>query len=133
MDHEPTGEVTPEEIEYARQDGRCTVDALNALKQEFDKHPISLRPWSAYSPASVAKSYLNAMGILRPAEKFAISDRELGIGLQSYYGGRSETHIRWAEVPVVPVDFTSEYPTCCALRHRQHPQIGWQDFSRTLF
>jgi len=115
MDHEPTGEVTPEEIEYARQDGRCTVDALNALKQEFDKHPISLRPWSAYSPASVAKSYLNAMGILRPAEKFAISDRELGIGLQSYYGGRSETHIRWAEVPVVPVDFTSEYPTCCAL------------------
>ena len=36
-----TGEVTPEEIEYARQDGRCTVDALNALKQEFDKHPIA--------------------------------------------------------------------------------------------
>jgi hypothetical protein len=115
IDHEPTGQVTPEEIEYARQDGRCTVDALNALKQEFDKHPISLKPWRAYSPASVAKSYLDAMGILRPAEKFAISDKHLGIGLQSYYGGRSETHIRCAEVPVVPVDFTSEYPTCCAL------------------
>src|SRR5580704_9462909 len=82
IDHEPTGEVTPEEIEYARQDGRCTVDALNTLKQEFDKHPISLKPWSAYSPASVAKSYLDAMGILRPAEKFAISDKHLGIGLQ---------------------------------------------------
>ena len=40
IDHEPTGKVTPEEIEYARQDGRCTVDALNALKREFDKHPI---------------------------------------------------------------------------------------------
>jgi hypothetical protein len=35
--------------------------------------------------------------------------------MQSYYGGRSETRIRCAEVPVVPVDFTSEYPTCCAL------------------
>jgi hypothetical protein len=31
------------------------------------------------------------------------------------YGGRSETRIRCTEVPVVPVDFTSEYPTCCAL------------------
>jgi hypothetical protein len=31
--------VTPEEIEYARQDGRCTVDALNALKQEFESTP----------------------------------------------------------------------------------------------
>ena len=35
--------------------------------------------------------------------------------MQSYYGGRSETRIRCAEVPVVPVDFTSEYPSCCAL------------------
>ena len=115
LDHEPTGEVTPEEIEYARQDGRCTVDALNALKQEFDKHPIALRPYHAYSPASVAKSYLEAMGIKRPGERFKISNKKLGIAMQSYYGGRSETRIRCADVPVVPVDFTSEYPTCCAL------------------
>src|SRR5207302_6712247 len=58
---------------------------------------------------------LNAMGILKPAEKFSPSNDELGISMQSYYGGRSETRIRCAEVPVVPVDFTSEYPTCCAL------------------
>src|SRR5437764_2652974 len=115
IDHEPTGQITPEEIEYARQDGRCTVDALNALKREFDKHPIGLRPDNAYSPASVAKSYLEAMGINKPAEKFKVSKKELGIAMQSYYGGRSETRIRCAEVPVVPVDFTSEYPTCCAL------------------
>ena len=115
IDHEPTGEVTVEEIEYARQDGRCTVDALNALKQEFDKHPISLKPCNAYSPASVAKSYLDAMGIIRPAEKFAVPLKYLGIAMQTYYGGRSETRIRCMEVPTVPVDFTSEYPTCCAL------------------
>jgi len=53
IDHEPTGEVTVEEIDYARQDGRCTVDALNALKQEFDKHPIGLKPYSAYSDQPV--------------------------------------------------------------------------------
>ncbi len=115
LDHEPTGEVTPEEIEYARQDGRCTVDALNALKQEFDQHPIDLKPHNAYSPASVAKAYLDQMGIVTPAEKFTIPNKVLGIAMQSYYGGRSETRIRCADVPVVPVDFTSEYPTCCAL------------------
>jgi|CZKJ01.1.fsa_nt_gi hypothetical protein len=114
-DHEPTGEVTPKEIEYARQDARCSVDVLNALKQEFDKHPIDLKPYNAYSPASVAKAYLDQMGIIRPAEKFAVSNKILGIAMQSYYGGRSETRIRCADVPVVPVDFTSEYPSCCAL------------------
>ena len=115
LDHEPTGRVTPEEIEYARQDGRCTVDALNGLKREFDKHPIRLKPYHAYSPASVAKGYLEAMGIVAPAAKFKLSEKKLGIAMQSYYGGRSETRVRCAEVPVVPVDFTSEYPTCCAL------------------
>jgi hypothetical protein len=115
FNHDPSGEVTPDEIDYARQDGRCTVDALNGLKQEFDKHPIALKPCNAYSPASMAKSYLEAMGISRPGEKFHLSDRELGIAMQSYYGGRSETRIRCSEVPVVPVDFTSEYPTCCVL------------------
>jgi hypothetical protein len=114
-DHAPTGEVTPEEIEYARQDGRCTVDALNALKQEFDKHRIGLKPYNAYSPASVAKSYLDAMGITKPAEKFKVSPKYLGIAMQSFYGGRSETRMRCVEVPVAPLDFTSEYPTCCAL------------------
>ena len=115
IDHEPTGEVTFEEIEYARQDGRCTVDALNALKEEFDKHPIRLNPCNAYSPASVAKSYFDAMGIVPPSKKFKMQPTYNGIAMQTYYGGRSETRIRCAEVPVVPVDFTSEYPTCCAL------------------
>ena len=115
FDHEPTGTVNIEEIEYARQDGRCTVDALNALKREFDKHPIDLKPKNAYSPASVAKSYLEALGIVRPTEKFQILPEIMGIAMQSYYGGRSETRIRCTEVPVVPVDFTSEYPSCCAL------------------
>jgi len=115
LEHEPTGKVNPQEIEYARQDVRSTVDALNALKRNFDKHPISLKPNRAYSPASVAKAYLDQMGIRRPAEKFSVSNEILGISMQSYYGGRSETRLRCAEVPVVPVDFKSEYPSCCAL------------------
>ena len=115
LDHEPTGEVNPEEIEYARQDVRCTVDALNALKRNFDSHPISLKAYHAYSPASMAKNYLDQMGIIRPAEKFDVSDAILGISMQAYYGGRSEARIRCAEVPTVAVDFTSQYPSYCAL------------------
>jgi hypothetical protein len=115
LDHDPTGKVTPKEIEYARQDVRCTVDTLNALKVEFDKHPIDLKPYSAYSPASLAKSYLDKMGIVRPALKFKVPGKKLGIAMQSYYGGRSETRLRRAAVPVVPVDFKSQYPSCCAL------------------
>jgi len=32
------------------------VDVLNALKQEFDRHPIDLHPDKAVSPASVGKA-----------------------------------------------------------------------------
>jgi hypothetical protein len=69
----------------------------------------------AYSPASIAKAYLEEMGITPPARKFKVPDEILGIAMESYTGGRSETRIRHAEVPVVPVDFTSEYPSTCAL------------------
>lgn len=114
-DHQPTGEVTPEEIKHCRQDVRCTVALLNACKQEFEKHPdLDLKPWNAYSPASFGKATLKAMGIIRPELKFNISNEKLGPWIQSYYGGRSECRIRHAIVPVVPVDFTSEYPSCCA-------------------
>jgi hypothetical protein len=114
-EHDPSGEVTPEEFEHCRQDVRCTVALLNACKQEFDKHSdLGLKPWNAYSPASIAKAYLTAMGIERPDTKFRVSNKKLGRWIQSYYGGRSECRIRHEVVPVVPVDFTSEYPSCCA-------------------
>lgn len=88
---------------------------LNACKQEFDKHSdLDLKPWDAYSPASIAKAYLKAMGIERPEIKFKVPNKKLGPWMQGYYGGRSECRIRHEVVPVVPVDFTSEYPSCCA-------------------
>jgi hypothetical protein len=115
MKHNPTGLVTREEIEYCRQDGRATVNLLNAMKREFDQHPFDLRPDKAYSPASIAKAYLNVMGIAVPKEKFNVPDRELGIAMQGYYGGRAECRIRRTPVPIVHTDFTSQYPTVNAL------------------
>jgi hypothetical protein len=115
IEHKPTGKVTVQEIKYASQDVKCTAALLNAAKKEFDLHPILIPPDKAYSAASIAKSYLEAMNIKRPEDKFKVSAKNLGIAMEGYMGGRSETRIRLEEVPVVPVDFTSEYPTTCVL------------------
>jgi hypothetical protein len=114
-DHEPSGQVTEEEIAYCRQDVRATVDCLNALRVEFDRHPVKLHPDRAFSPASMAKAYLDAMGLVPPLQKFNISNDVLGVAMEAYYGGRAECRIRRTEVPVVHTDFTSEYPTVNAL------------------
>lgn len=69
LDHKPSGEVTFEEIEYCRQDVRATVGLLNALKKECDLHPIDLGPDEMFSPASIAKSYLEKLNIFYPSQK----------------------------------------------------------------
>lgn len=116
LDHEPTGLVNAQEISYARQDVRATLGLLNALKHEYELHPVALRPDHAYSPASIGKAYLRAMGIVEPMHKFKdITPKIHGIAMGAYYGGRAECRIRRWPVPVVPVDLTSEYPSVDAL------------------
>jgi hypothetical protein len=116
MEHEPTGIITEKEIDYARQDVRATFGLLNALKQEYDLHPIALPPDRAYSPASIGKAYLRAMGIVEPMRKFKQTPPKIhGIAMSAYYGGRAECRIRRWPLPVVPVDLTSEYPSVDAL------------------
>ena len=118
MEHEPTGRVTEREITYARLDVRATLGLLNALNHEYSLHPIALPPDKAYSPASIGKSYLRAMGIVEPMRKFKnIPPKIHGIAMAAYYGGRAECRIRRWPVPVVPVDLTSEYPSVDALLH----------------
>jgi hypothetical protein len=114
--HDPTGKISDTEIDYARQDVRATLGLLNALKHEYELHPIQLPPYKAYSPASIGKAYLRAMGIEEPFTKFRnIRPRIHGIAMSAYFGGRAECRIRRWPVPVVPVDLTSEYPSVDAL------------------
>ena len=113
--HTPSGGVSVEEIGYNRQDLQATLGLLNVLRVEFDRHPIDLNPDRAYSPASIAKAYLEQMGVTPPREKFAISPKFLGIAMQAYYGGRAECRIRHTPVPIVHTDVRSEYPTVNAL------------------
>ena len=115
LDHDPTGRVTIEELNYGRQDIRCTVDVLNALKEEFDRHPLELHPDKAVSPASIGKAYLKALGITPLKQKFNVPDHIHGIASQAYFGGRAECRIRNTPLPVVLTDFSSQYPTVNAL------------------
>jgi len=115
MSHTPTGKVTPKEISYCREDVAATGRLLNVVKQEFDQHPIRLRPDQAYSPASIAKAYLDKMNVVRPKEHFKVANKIHGIAMQAYYGGRAECRIRKTPVPVILTDFTSQYPTVNAL------------------
>jgi len=116
MEHEPTGQITETEITYARRDVRATLGLLNALKHEYELHPIVLPPERAYSPASIGKAYLRGMGIVEPMRKFVdIPPKIHGIAMAAYYGGRTECRIRRWPLPVVPVDLTSEYPSVDAL------------------
>jgi len=69
LDHKPSGRVDIDEIEYCRQDVRATVGLLNAAKQEFDLHPIEPGPDRMFSPASVAKAYLEKLNVLYPSRK----------------------------------------------------------------
>jgi hypothetical protein len=89
IDHTLTGKVTPEEIEYARNDVPCTVDVLNAAKQEFDLHPITPGPDQMFSPASVAKGYMEKLNVFHPSKKVIDADAAYGIFMQSYFGGRA--------------------------------------------
>jgi hypothetical protein len=111
LDHQPSGCISPEEIEYCRQDVRASVALLNAELAEFQSHPIDLLPERAISSASIGKSYLDAMGLIPPAQKFHFPPFFLGMTMQAYYGGRAECRIRNTSVPVALVDFTSQYPT----------------------
>lgn len=116
--HEPSGRVTQKELRYCRQDVKITQQLLNAAKREFGIHPLpKLFPDKSYSPASLAKAYMREMNITEPLEKFKVSDQILGIAMQSYFGGRAEVHIRRTRVPVMRLDFVSQYCTVNTLLH----------------
>jgi hypothetical protein len=115
-DYVPSGRVTPDEIDYCRQDVRATLGLLNVLLDEFKRYPLGdLPPERAYSAASIAKAFLKTMGIVSPEEKLQLDEQTKGICMQPYYGGRAEIRIRHNPVPVVYTDFTSQYPTVNSL------------------
>ena len=106
------GFVTRKYIDYNRRDVQATSELAVKLLAEYGRHPITLQPTKAYSPASIGKAYLRAMGVFPILERqpnFPL--RYLGFAQTAFFGGRTSAHIRKVPVPVAYVDFLSMYPT----------------------
>ena len=110
------GVITADYVAYGRRDVAATGALLEALRREYDRHPVDLPPDKAWSPATLAKAYLTAMGVAPPLRRQPNFPRAvLGDTMAAYLGGRAECRIRRTPVPVVLVDVLSMYPSCQAL------------------
>ena len=106
------GFITNKYIDYNRRDVQATSELAAMLLAEYAKHPISLQPTKAYSPASIGKAYLAAMGVVPVLERQPDFPMQyVGFAQTAFFGGRTSAHIRNFPVPVVYVDFLSMYPT----------------------
>jgi hypothetical protein len=69
-------------------------------------------PTRAFSPATIAKAYLDAMGITPLMRRCSdVPDWVHAAAMEAFYGARAECRIRKVPVPVALVDFTSMYAT----------------------
>ena len=110
------GVVTAKYIDYNRRDVLATSELAIKLLEEYSRHPINLQVTKAYSPASIGKAYLHAMGIPPVLQRQPDFPKEyLGYATTAFFGGRTSAHIRKTTVPVVYTDFLSMYPTVNSL------------------
>lgn len=107
-------------FEYAMHDVYLTSTLISAEYQLYLQHGISKQFHTIMSEASVGKAYNEKLGV--PPFKLVHSevpkfmfDRANG----SYYGGRSEVHIRMKPTQILYADFKSEYPLVNALLNSQ--------------
>jgi hypothetical protein len=107
------GVVTPEYIDYNRRDVLASTELAAKLLAEYTMHPIDLQVTKAYSPASIGKAYLQAMGVTPIMQRMPdFPKRYCGYAESAFFGGRASAHVRKVPVPVVYCDFLSQYSSC---------------------
>lgn len=111
--------LTEEYIQYAATDVQATWECYRELNRRYlglqlDRTPIT----RIFSEASLGKAYLRQMGVMpwRHAQP-DFPAHLIGLMMSTYYGGRSEIHIRRQQSQVLYCDFLSMYPTVCILMH----------------
>ncbi len=111
------GPLTEEYMRYAVQDVRATWECFERLNERYESYGLTETPVDKiYSEASLGKAYLKQMGVkpwrdLQPD----FPPKLLGNIMSTYYGGRSEVHIRRKITRILYCDFLSMYPTVCVL------------------
>ena len=105
--------ITPDFVESNRQDVTATAELAVKAIAEYATNPIDLPAVKVFSPASIAKAYIRKMGITPMLDRPGIPTDPVLLGncTSSFYGGRSECHIRHVPVPISLLDITSMYPT----------------------
>jgi len=96
---------------------QVTWECFEKLEQRYSSFGLENTPITQiYSEASIGKAHLKEMGITPWTESQPdFPPNILGAIMSSYYGGRSEVHIRRRKVRVLYYDFLSMYPTVCTL------------------
>jgi hypothetical protein len=112
---EKYGVVSSDLLRDCHDDVDVTTQLLFAAIKEFRKHPITAKAHNLFSPASMGKRYIAEFGIKPWSRRSKVSNQLLGDASGAFYGGRTEAHIVKVPVPVVHVDFLSEYSTVGAL------------------
>ena len=110
-------QLTPRYIAYACRDVAATWECFLKLRRRYDSYRLRrTRLNSIYSGASLGKAYLSEMGIVPWRQVQPNFPPELlGHIMSAYYGGRAEVRLRRTINQVLYCDFTSMYPTVCAL------------------
>ena len=111
------GAITSKYLDYAITDVQVTWECYALLRRKFDSHSLSQTLLSQIlSEAGLGKAYLREMNI-RPWRDVQpdFPDDLTGTIMSTYFGGRSEVHLRRMVVQVLYCDFLSMYPTVCTL------------------
>lgn len=106
-------------LEYTARDVQTTWECYAELVARYARHELKKTPMhKVISEASLGKAYLREMGV-KPWKDVQgdFPAETLGYIMATYFGGRSEVHIRKIITPTVYCDFKSMYPTVCANMH----------------
>lgn len=125
--------LTPEYLTYAMTDVQATWECYVELKARYGALKLTrTRVHRIFSEASIGKAHFREMGI-QPWQTVQpnFPKQLLGVIMSTYFGGRSEVHLRRMIVPVILCDFLSMYPTVCTLMKLWRFVIGrgmrWRD------
>jgi hypothetical protein len=109
-------DLTPAFLDYTVGDVQLTWECYERLAMRYARLGLATPLDRIYSAASIAKAQFDVMGV-RPWTELQpdFSDELIGLQMSSYFGGRSEVHLRRVIYRVLYADFLSMYPTACVL------------------
>lgn len=124
-------ELSFEFLDCARLDVQATWECYQRLSAKYASYGLDTPIWEIISEAGIGKAALKTMGV-RPwmeVQPGGIDKGLLSLIMSTYYGGRTEVHLRRQLTRVVHTDFTAHFATVGALQNFWQFVIG-QGFTK---